>query len=153
MRAEREKRAAILTAEGVRQARILTAEGDKQSSILKAEGAKQSAILEAEGQSIAIERVFTTIHENNPDPQLLAYQYLQMLPKLAQGEGSTFWVIPSEVTSALQAVSKAFGNSAEGAVPTEKEAAPPQVPPREISPVHTEGDREGHTGGGLSAAE
>jgi regulator of protease activity HflC (stomatin/prohibitin superfamily) len=109
MRAEREKRAAILTAEGVRQARILTAEGDKQSSILKAEGAKQSVILEAEGQAIAIERVFTTIHANDPDPKLLAYQYLQMLPKLAQGEGSTFWVIPSEVTSALQAVSKAFG--------------------------------------------
>jgi regulator of protease activity HflC (stomatin/prohibitin superfamily) len=161
MRAEREKRAAILTAEGVRQARILTAEGDKQSSILKAEGAKQSAILEAEGQSAAIERVFTTIHENNPDPQLLAYTYLQMLPKLAQGEGSTFWVIPSEVTSALQAVSKAFGGPADGvvptaaptAVPTEKEAVSPQVPPREIGPVHMESDREGHAGGGASVAE
>src|SRR5882757_1369694 len=108
MRAEREKRAAILTAEGVRQSKILTAEGEKQSSILRAEGAKQSAILEAEGQALAIERVFTSIHENNPDPQLLAYTYLQMLPKLAQGEGSTFWVIPSEVTTALKTLSGAF---------------------------------------------
>jgi regulator of protease activity HflC (stomatin/prohibitin superfamily) len=115
MRAEREKRAAILTAEGVRQSKILTAEGEKQSAILTAEGAKQAAILEAEGKAIAIEQVFTSIHENDPDPKLLAYQYLQTLPQLAQGEGSTFWVIPSEVTSALQAVSQAFGGSIEEA--------------------------------------
>jgi regulator of protease activity HflC (stomatin/prohibitin superfamily) len=109
MRAEREKRAAILTAEGLRQSKILTAEGDKQSAILKAEGEKRSLVLKAEGQSLAIESVFTAIHDNDPDPKLLAYQYLQTLPQIAQGEGSTFWVIPSEVTSALQAVSQAFG--------------------------------------------
>ncbi|MFG1998442.1 SPFH domain-containing protein [Spirillospora sp. NPDC048911] len=121
MRAEREKRAAILTAEGVRQSKILTAEGEKQSAILQAEGAKQAAILEAEGQAMAIERVFTSIHDYDADPKLLAYQYLQTLPKLAQAKGSTFWVIPSEMTSALQAVSQAFGGSIE---PAESAARP-----------------------------
>jgi regulator of protease activity HflC (stomatin/prohibitin superfamily) len=97
MRAEREKRAAILGAEGQRQARILTAEGDRQAAILR-----------AEGQAKAIDTVFEAIHRNDPDPKLLAYQYLQMLPELAKGPGNTFWVIPSEVTSALQNVTKAF---------------------------------------------
>ncbi len=109
MRAEREKRAAILTAEGARQSQILTAEGDKQGAILRAEGEKQSAVLRAEGQAQAISTVFQSIHHNDPDPKLLAYQYLQMLPQLAQGPGNTFWVIPSEVTTALKAVTSAFG--------------------------------------------
>jgi regulator of protease activity HflC (stomatin/prohibitin superfamily) len=109
MRAEREKRAAILTAEGVRASKILTAEGEKQSAILTAEGAKQSAILRAEGQAQAIGAVFQAVHDNDPDPKLLAYQYLQTLPQLAQGAGNTFWVIPSEVTSALRSVASAFG--------------------------------------------
>jgi regulator of protease activity HflC (stomatin/prohibitin superfamily) len=113
MRAEREKRAAILTAEGVRQSKILTAEGEKQGEILRAEGDKQSAILRAEGQSQAIDKVFTSIHRNDPDPKLLAYQYLQTLPQLAAGAGNTFWVIPSEVTTALKAVTSAFGGSGE----------------------------------------
>ncbi|MEV4568697.1 SPFH domain-containing protein [Nonomuraea sp. NPDC049419] len=108
MRAERDKRAAILNAEGQRQSQILTAEGDKQSRILRAEGQRTAAILEAEGQSRAIDQVFQAVHRNDPDPKLLAYQYLQVLPQLAQGDGNTFWVIPSEVTSALQGVSKAF---------------------------------------------
>ena len=97
MRAEREKRAAILNAEGQRQSRILTAEGDRQAAILR-----------AEGQAKAIDTVFGAIHRNDPDPKLLAYQYLQMLPELAKGPGNTFWVIPSEVTAALQNVTKAF---------------------------------------------
>jgi regulator of protease activity HflC (stomatin/prohibitin superfamily) len=109
MRAEREKRAAILTAEGVKASKILTAEGEKQSAILTAEGAKQSAILRAEGQAQAIGAVFQAVHDNDPDPKLLAYQYLQTLPQLAQGQGNTFWVIPSEVTSALRSVASAFG--------------------------------------------
>jgi regulator of protease activity HflC (stomatin/prohibitin superfamily) len=140
MRAEREKRATILTAEGVRQSKILTAEGEKQSSILKAEGDKQSSILRAEGQSQAIAHVFTAIHDNDPDPKLLAYQYLQTLPQIAEGQGNTFWIIPSEVTSALQAVSKAFG----GSIETSAAAEPPAgkatgVPaPREQGPVPVE---------------
>jgi regulator of protease activity HflC (stomatin/prohibitin superfamily) len=108
MRAEREKRAAILTAEGVKQSKILTAEGEKQGSILTAEGAKRSAVLRAEGQAQAIAEVFQAVHDNDPDPKLLAYQYLQTLPQLAQGAGNTFWVIPSEVTAALKMVTSAF---------------------------------------------
>ena len=109
MRAEREKRAAILTAEGVRQSKILTAEGDKQSEILRAEGDKIGAVLRAEGQATAISQVFQAVHDNDPDPKLLAYQYLQTLPQLAAGAGNTFWVIPSEVTTALKAITSAFG--------------------------------------------
>ena len=113
MRAEREKRAAILTAEGGRQSQILTAEGDKKSKILRAEGDKQAAILRAEGEAQAINQVFESIHRNDPDPKLLAYQYLQTLPQIAAGAGNTFWVIPSEVTSALKAVTSAFSGSVE----------------------------------------
>jgi regulator of protease activity HflC (stomatin/prohibitin superfamily) len=112
MRAEREKRAAILTAEGVRQAQILTADGDKQGTVLRAEGDKQSAILKAEGQAQAIQAVFQSIHENDPDPKLLAYQYLQTLPQIAQGPGNTVWMIPSELTSAMKALGSAFGGQA-----------------------------------------
>jgi len=108
MRAERDKRAAILSAEGHRQSQILTAEGDKQGAILRAEGNRSAAILQAEGEARAIDQVFSAVHRNDPDPKLLAYQYLQVLPRLAQGQGNTFWVIPSEVTTALRDVSKAF---------------------------------------------
>jgi regulator of protease activity HflC (stomatin/prohibitin superfamily) len=131
MRAEREKRAAILTAEGVRQSKILTAEGEKQSQILRAEGEKQSQILRAEGQSQAIGTVFQAVHDGNADPQVLAYQYLQTLPQLAQAEGNTFWVIPSEVTTALKTLSTAFGGSAEeaGAPAPGGRAVPPAAAP------------------------
>jgi regulator of protease activity HflC (stomatin/prohibitin superfamily) len=101
MRADRDKRAAILNAEGVKQSQILTAEGDRQSAILRAEGQRQSLVLQAEGQSKAIETVFRAIHEGDADPKLLAYQYLQMLPQIAQGESNKVWIIPSEVTQAL----------------------------------------------------
>ncbi len=126
MRADRDKRAAILTAEGVRQSQILTAEGEKQSSILRAEGERQSAILKAEGQARAIETVFQAVHANDPDPKLLAYQYLQTLPQLAKSQGSTFWVIPSEVTSALRSISKAFGDGAEDQPEPTRGIAPPR---------------------------
>jgi regulator of protease activity HflC (stomatin/prohibitin superfamily) len=105
MRADREKRAAILQAEGIKQSQILTAEGEKQSAILKAEGQKQSAILQAEGQSQAIETVFKAIHDGKPDAELLAYQYLQVLPQIAQGDANKVWIIPSELTKALGGIS------------------------------------------------
>src|SRR5437899_7198425 len=101
MRADREKRAAILQAEGARQSEILQAEGEKQSAILRAEGQREATILQAEGQAKAIDTVFKAIHEGNPDPKLLAYQYLQVLPQIAQGDANKMWIIPSELTQAL----------------------------------------------------
>jgi regulator of protease activity HflC (stomatin/prohibitin superfamily) len=101
MRAERDRRAAILTAEGVKQSQILTAEGEKQGAILRAEGEKQSQILRAEGQSKAIGTVFKAIHEGDADPKLLAYQYLQVLPQIAQGDSNKVWIIPSEFVQAM----------------------------------------------------
>jgi len=97
MRADREKRATVLQAEGARQSSILQAEGQKQSAILQAEGEKQAAVLRAEGQAKAIETVFAAIHEGKPDAELLAYQYLQTLPQIAQGESNKIWIIPSEL--------------------------------------------------------
>jgi regulator of protease activity HflC (stomatin/prohibitin superfamily) len=110
MRADRNKRAAILTAEGVKQSAILTAEGEKQSAILTAQGAREAEILRAEGQAKAIGTVFAAIHEGNPDPLLLAYQYLEALPKVAS-YGNTIVVVPSELTAAMQKISEGFGKS------------------------------------------
>src|SRR6266498_1405024 len=121
MRAERDQRAAILTAEG-----------EKQSAVLKAEGGRQAAILRAEGEAKAIDTVFQAIHEGDPDPKLLSYQYLQMLPQLARGDANKIWVIPSEFTQALSNLS-GFAAGAEERLrdksartePTE----PPSIPP------------------------
>jgi regulator of protease activity HflC (stomatin/prohibitin superfamily) len=109
MRAERDRRAAILTAEGVKQSQILTAEGEKQAAILRAEGSAQAAILNAEGESRAILQVFDAIHRGDADPKLLAYQYLQMLPEVARTQSNKVWFIPTEFTAALSAISKGFG--------------------------------------------
>jgi regulator of protease activity HflC (stomatin/prohibitin superfamily) len=121
LRAERDKRATILTAEGLRQSQILTAEGAKQSAILTAEGSRQSQVLIAEGQAEAIDIVFGAIHEGHPDPDLLAYQYLQVLPKIAEGQGSQVWMIPSELTRALDGFASAFGSSASKPAPSVSE--------------------------------
>ncbi|HEY1594103.1 MAG TPA: SPFH domain-containing protein [Thermoleophilaceae bacterium] len=109
MRADRDKRAAILTAEGVKQSQILTAEGEKQSAILRAEGQARSAVLNADGQAKAIDTVFKAIHEGDADPKLLAYQYLQMLPQIAQGDANKVWIIPSEFTRALGQLGQSLG--------------------------------------------
>jgi regulator of protease activity HflC (stomatin/prohibitin superfamily) len=113
MRADREKRAVILTAEGQRQAAILTAEGSKQSSILNAQGDRESLILRAQadresqilraqGEGQAIQTVFQAIHDGRPDQSLLAYQYLQMMPKIAEGDANKVWIVPSEIGRALE---------------------------------------------------
>jgi regulator of protease activity HflC (stomatin/prohibitin superfamily) len=131
MKADREKRAVILTAEGMRQAAITQAEGEKQSQILAAEGAKQAAILAAEadrqsrmlraqgeraaaylqaqGQAKAIEKTFAAIKAGRPTPELLAYQYLQTLPKMAEGDANKVWLVPSDFGTALQGLTKLLG--------------------------------------------
>ncbi len=113
MRADRDKRAVILTAEGQRQSSILTAEGQKQSAILTAEGAREAqilraqadreaSILRAQGEGQAILTVFQAIHDGQPDQSLLAYQYLQMMPKIAAGDANKVWIVPSEIGKALE---------------------------------------------------
>jgi hypothetical protein len=142
MRAERDKRAAILHAEGERQAKILTAEGTRQQEILVAEGDQQAAILRADGEARAVDLVFQAVHRNNADPKVLAYKYLETLPHLARG-GNTFWVIPGEVTQAIRTVTEAFGDhSRMGAPATEKGA---DSRPSEIE--GEEGSRELTSGG------
>jgi regulator of protease activity HflC (stomatin/prohibitin superfamily) len=108
MRAERDKRAAILTAEGTKQAAILQAEGARQAAILEAEGQAKAAVLRAEGEAKAITTVFQAIHDGDADPKLLAYQYLLTLPKLAEGEANKLWIIPSEFTEALKGIGSGF---------------------------------------------
>jgi regulator of protease activity HflC (stomatin/prohibitin superfamily) len=103
MRAERDKRASILTAEGAKQSQILTAEGDKTAAILRAEGEKEAAILRAQGEAEATRQVFQAIHDGDPSPDLLSYQYIQNLPKLAQGEAMTLMLIPSDAIAAMGA--------------------------------------------------
>jgi len=108
MRAERDKRAAILNAEGFKQSQILTAEGEKQSAILKAEGGAQAAVVRADGEAAAIKKVFQAIHDADPDPKLLAYQYIQSLPAIAQGDSNKIWIVPAELTAAMSLLSKGF---------------------------------------------
>ena len=101
MRAERDKRAAILTAEGEKQSAILTAEGEKTAAVLRAEGDAQAAVLRAQGESEAIVKVVEAIHQARPDSHVLAYQYLQTLPQIAQGSANKVWVLPSELTGQM----------------------------------------------------
>ena len=118
------------------------AQREKRAAILVAEGKKQSAILESEGQASAIEKVFKAIHDGKPDPELLAYQYVQALPQVAQSPGSTVWVIPSEVTTALRTLSGAFGTSHEDPGVGRGPDVPPSVPRPlpSLSDVRSAGD-------------
>src|SRR6478736_7131715 len=122
MRADRDKRAAILSAEGSKQSAILTAEGERQAAVLKARGESEAVVLRAEaeataqaararGQAEAISTVFKAIHEGNPDQRLLAYQYMQMLPQIAQGDANKVWIVPSEIGKALEGIGGFFSNA------------------------------------------
>ena len=125
MRADRDKRAAILSAEGSKQSAILTAEGERQAAVLKARGDSEALVLRAEadakaqaararGQAEAISTVFRAIHEGNPDQRLLAYQYMQMLPQIAQGDANKVWIVPSEISKALEGIGGFFSAAGPG---------------------------------------
>jgi regulator of protease activity HflC (stomatin/prohibitin superfamily) len=126
MRADRDKRAAILTAEGFKQSQILSAEGERQAAILKAEGDAQARILRADGEAKAIRQVFEAIHAGNPDQKLLAYQYLQTLPLIAQGDSNKVWIVPSELGKALEGLGGVLGRLQER---LPEDGSAPQVRP------------------------
>ncbi|HEX3198704.1 MAG TPA: SPFH domain-containing protein [Propionibacteriaceae bacterium] len=122
-RAERDKRAVILLAEGQRQSQILSAGGEKESAILRAQGDREAAVLRAqadrqaqmlraEGEAQAITTVFNAIHAGQPDQALLAYQYMQMLPAIARGDANKVWVVPSELNDALKGLGSVVGSVA-----------------------------------------
>src|SRR3712207_4352587 len=150
MRADRDKRAMVLSAEGQRQSAILTAEGSKQSAILTAEGEREAAILRAEaekqsrilrapGEGSAIQTVFQAIHDGQPDQSLLAYQYLQMLPKIAQGDANKVWIVPSEIGRALEGLGSAVGSIP--GIPRETDS--PRAPLDTGAPLAVEGAANG----------
>ena len=123
-RAERDKRASILIAEGQRQSQILAAGGEKESSILRAQGDREAAVLRAqadrqaqmlraEGEAQAISTVFNAIHAGEPDQALLSYQYMQMLPTLARGDSNKLWIVPSEIGKALEGLGGSLGSLTE----------------------------------------
>ena len=121
MRAERDRRAAILNAEGTKQSQILTADGERQAAILRAQGEREARILQAEGQAKAIQTVFNAVHTSDPDPKVLAYQYLQALPQIANGSANKMWIIPVEMTQALEGI----GGALTGLLPGKKKAVEP----------------------------
>jgi regulator of protease activity HflC (stomatin/prohibitin superfamily) len=108
MRAERERRAVILTAEGEKQSQILTAEGRRQAAILTAEGEARAVVLRAEAEAEAVQRVFDAVRTANLDDKMLAYQYLETLPVIANGTASKIWLLPSELSGALEKLAGAF---------------------------------------------
>ncbi len=124
MRAERSRRAQILTAEGTKQSAILQAEGARQAAILSAEGEAKARVLRAEGEAKAITTVFQAIHDGRPDAPLLAYQYLQTLPKIAENPSNKLWIVPSELTEALKGIGGAFGQAVGAAAAAQQPAAP-----------------------------
>jgi regulator of protease activity HflC (stomatin/prohibitin superfamily) len=144
MRADRDKRAAILSAEGNKQSAILNAEGKRQAAVLEARGEAEAAVLRAEaeakaqaararGQAEAILTVFRAIHEGNPDQRLLAYQYMQMLPQIAQGDANKLWIVPSEIGKALEGIGGLVSSIGAQQAPAPAPAlqplsAPPSVP-------------------------
>jgi regulator of protease activity HflC (stomatin/prohibitin superfamily) len=154
-RAERDKRASILIAEGQRQSQILSAGGEKESAILRAQGDREAAVLRAqadrqaqmlraEGEAQAITTVFGAIHAGEPDQALLAYQYMQMLPSIARGDANKVWIVPSELNKALEGLGSALPSAA-SAIPSGPKGqftAPEKVNVQEEIQKQAAADRE-----------
>ena len=133
MRAERERREAILQAEGQKQSQILVAEGEKQSAILRADAAKQAAILEAEGKAQAILKVqqatadaLKLLNEAAPNDQVVKLKALEAFQAAADGRATKI-IIPSEIQglAGLCASAKAVFDTVEPNKPAGKPANPP----------------------------
>jgi regulator of protease activity HflC (stomatin/prohibitin superfamily) len=162
MRADRDKRAAILSAEGSKQSAILTAEGERQAAVLRARGESEAVVLRAEaeataqaararGQAEAISTVFKAIHEGNPDQRLLAYQYMQMLPQIAQGDANKVWIVPSEIGKALEGIGGFFSGAAAARAdspPAPSGTVPSGTGPQLDAPAGRHASLEGWLAGG-----
>ena len=171
MKADREKRAMILNAEGQREADIKTAEGEKQAKILAAEGEKHAAILAAEaerqavilraegeragmflraqGEARAIQKVNAAIRAAQITPVVLAYQYLEKLPKIAEGSANKVWVVPSQFGDSLEQFAKTLANKDDDGIfryePTEVDARTQELADQDADTQHwfsTESDPE-----------
>ena len=111
MKAERERRAVVLEAEGFKTAAILRADGEKQAKILEAEGHaaaiqrvaeadKFRLLTVAEGEGQAVERVYGAIHRGNPTKDLITIKYLEALAKMAEGKATKLFV-PYEASGVM----------------------------------------------------
>lgn len=134
MQAERERRAAILRADGLKQAAVLEAEGSKQAAILDAEGRRQASILEAEGdaqalvtvqraQAEAIDVVFSALTTSRATPEILKYLYIQALPKIAEGSANKLFVLPSELQD-IASLGATFSAATQNGQPAETSLPP-----------------------------
>jgi regulator of protease activity HflC (stomatin/prohibitin superfamily) len=124
MRADRDKRAAILTAEGEKSAEILSAEGRKQSMILRAQGDAEASVLRAEGEARAIETVYAALHAANINDRMLAYKYIDKLPDIASGDANKVWFLPSDIPAAVAQGLAAAVRATEGDTPAPGRRAP-----------------------------
>ena len=117
LRAERERRAVILTAEGAKQSAILNAEGAKESAVLSAQADAEAAVLRAEGEAKArviaadaeaqaVTKIYEGLRTADPRPNELAHRYLQALPEVAQGDANKVWVVPAELTGAIASITE-----------------------------------------------
>ncbi len=135
MRADRGKRAAILTAEGQQQSVVLSAQGEKQSVVLNAEADRQATILNAEadreamllraqGEAEAIALVVDAIKKAGIDETVLAYQRQQLLPRIAEGEANKVWFVPTDMAGVLGQATQALGLGRADGTPTALPTAP-----------------------------